>query len=61
MTRPLIPDERDHWRSLPLITLHVMLQRERQRGEEGHWAYDLGRHEAMLKVYCERKQAQCQS
>lgn len=46
--------EADYWRSLPLDRLRRILRAERKRGVEGHWAYDLPRHDAMLAVYRER-------
>ena len=46
----------DYWRSLPLIRLRRMLRAERKRGVEGHYAYDLPRHRAMIEVYKARKQ-----
>lgn len=42
------------WLSMPLDELHKHLVAERKRGIDGHWAYDLPRHRAMLEVYRER-------
>lgn len=44
-----------YWRSLPLAELERMLRAERERGVEGHWAYDLPRHRTMLEVYRTKK------
>jgi hypothetical protein len=38
-----------------LALIQRALRAERQRGRQGHWTYDLGRHAALLRVY----QQQC--
>jgi hypothetical protein len=34
-----------------LALIRRALRAERQRGRQGHWAYDLGRHAALVRVY----------
>lgn len=34
-----------------MVFLRRALRRERLRGIAGHWAYDLGRHAALLRAY----------
>ncbi len=49
-------EELARWRALPLAKLLKLLRAERRKGINGHWAYDLPRHRAMLEVYWERTQ-----
>lgn len=47
--------EEDYWRyTVPTEKLRAMCEAERQRGLGAHWAYDLARHAAMLRVYKQR-------
>jgi hypothetical protein len=42
-----------------MALLQRALRAERQRGRQGHWAYDLARHAALLRVY-QRQSAKLQ-
>ena len=52
---PLWPHELDdltsEGRRRILARLRRALRAERRRGRAGHWAYDLGRHAELLRVY----------
>ena len=48
-------DEEDYWRhTVPTEQLRRMLEAERKRALGAHWAYDLARHAAMLRIYKQR-------
>jgi hypothetical protein len=46
-----LDDESPEGRLRILARLRRALRAERRRGLAGHWAYDLGRHVALLRVY----------
>ena len=39
------------WLLMSSDELRKKLQVERQRGLDGHWSYDVGRHRAMLEAF----------
>lgn len=48
-----IEDRSEAGRRRLLAKLARALRAERRRGVAGHWAYDLGRHAALLRLYQE--------
>ena len=47
---PLWPSQLEDAVTL-LATLEKALAEERRRGREGHWAYDLARHAALVRAW----------
>ena len=46
-----LSDETGEGRQRLVLRLHSLLRRERQRGLNGDWSYDLARHRQLLVAY----------
>ncbi len=54
-----MPDEFNHWLTLPSDKLTDLIRAEAKRGREGHWSYEVTRHRNMLEALRQVKQREC--